>query len=1410
MKRCLQHHGTSPQNLGEKTGIRVTSLLLGYAMRRAADDYTKLSSVSTPSYYSPSTLLGKLMQSLNKHMRQSTLQHEPSLGTLLWRSGDSTADLLLRQLNATKKTALPKQTAGPEGAHPKATDVDYLVPAATILKGDIHQVSEKFREQTRQQDFANFDVSDIIKVLPARLEFFAIVTETKSQQAQRELSVNPGWSHDKHYVPEGVGDIGHRHKLRTLFGVCHAVYTHDDRCGYPIHTLLGEAVHGLGGSDELMRILNRFGITSSLSKIRDYEMDHVYIRLKYGWENVFTDDAFCFASVDNVDKSSAHASVKAAGGARGIHATSYQIVEPKPRGLTSSPEKTDMPSTSSGIRPSRTQIVLPTTVSVNMINEIRRKARPQVISWDRSKKNAPYGSLKDFEIQPKEDEAIRHATTTLLGYAISKNSASATPARDSRLLFPDLNLICPMPNASVVEKSSVFYIGVLNEHADNINTIKEVVETLHEEIVVQRNLESLAVVGDGKTFFHLAKLKQEYSAELEWMIPFPGDWHTLKNLQPVLMKIYWHAGLSDLASTVHKGATLTSVFQCSNFRRSHDFLILAWEALLRTQILSFMKYVDEHPELGLEEMLMAKVAKKLDTIKTLDDGKAPQAMLDVWEIVGGEEFGQVFTDFRHKMSANETYKLWDSFIHRDALAYILLFVAIRTGNWHLRIGALKKMAPLFHAFDRPTYLRLIPRHLLDVLQMPNTMLDHLQNGGFVASLKGIPGRSVAADECHEMKINKEVKMAMAKPVPDMMDRVALLLPYRATAIERLKNQVSSGEVKGTEMSNASELVNVEGKVKIYMAKLDETLLSSYRPKLDVSPLYTFSGQFADAAQREDKDMMHFYEVGEQSLKSYISTRLLNVPRVDVPHRQRRLKTFIPKRKRQTKVSLKAKNTKIVTRCLRKIIVHSKNTHQPIEHLGQFIELPLAIANPKGSMIHGNKANSTSVYRRRYSEAFTKALPAGWKPECVILEGMFLINSSPMRSAQVFRDYTYHLLSNFILPRFALGACEVHVVFDHPGRNGTSPKDLDRLRPEDGSEFLREGQRLVSAAGFDEYMIDKAKSATKFAIEEESNFSSNHEESDSRVWLHCLNTPHSRVLIYSPDTDTYHIGLRSLYSPDGTMKKDAVVQLSMSIDSNEYLSLSKLVNFLRSDPDLDALAKDQLPTTMQTIYIASGCDYTSFFYGCGKASFLSTFFQHANFITGSDEEGTLADNDIHSEKGLLAFYRLVGSLYYKKFSSVMPSDFKTPKQLFQSFKTEDTDVKIHHNWLNSIREHSWEKVDSEEEVMPSNEALLLHWQRTCWVAHLWGQAGNHQVNHAPITEYGYCQKDNVLCIEWDTPNNIKPDDTVYESEEGEYDLFDDPTRWTDGASSDESDNDSGYQTFDVGAFFVFLVGPVTSE
>ena len=38
-----------------------------------------------------------------------------------------------------------------------------------------------------------------------------------------------------------------------------------------------------------------------------------------------------------------------------------------------------------------------------------------------------------------------------------------------------------------------------------------------------------------------------YMEKLNWVIPFPGDFHMLSNYQEVLMRIYWDAGLKDIA-----------------------------------------------------------------------------------------------------------------------------------------------------------------------------------------------------------------------------------------------------------------------------------------------------------------------------------------------------------------------------------------------------------------------------------------------------------------------------------------------------------------------------------------------------------------------------------------------------------------------------------------------------------------------------------------------------------------------------------------------------------------------------------------------------------------------------------------------------------------------------------------------
>ena len=80
--------------------------------------------------------------------------------------------------------------------------------------------------------------------------------------------------------------------------------------------------------------------------------------------------------------------------------------------------------------------------------------------------------------------------------------------------------------------------------------------------------------------------------------------------------------------------------------------------------------------------------------------------------------------------------------------------------------------------------------------------------------------------------------------------------------------------------------------------------------------------------------------------------------------------------------------------------------------------------------------------------------------------------------------------------------------------------------------------------------------------------------------------------------------------------------------------------------------------------------------------------------------------------------------------------------------------MHTEWLEDIREAVWARINCENNMIPSVDALWRHWKRTCWIIEMWSQADQNTIHLREITSYGWkLTADGELGIEWDSDSNI---------------------------------------------------------
>ena len=208
-----------------------------------------------------------------------------------------------------------------------------------------------------------------------------------------------------------------------------------------------------------------------------------------------------------------------------------------------------------------------------------------------------------------------------------------------------------------------------------------------------------------------------------------------------------------------------------------------------------------------------------------------------------------------------------------------------------------------------------------------------------------------------------------------------------------------------------------------------------------------------ATSEQSHDLLGFRKIGEKEYFNRIDYFILKTPSVKAPRRQRRLQTFTVKTGRSKRLTQAEKDKRLVISAMMKKMQYSG---KPIEKPGeQLLEFPLAICDHNGDPLKGTKSYATKCLETRYKTAnppvFLNQLPTDWNPQCCLMEGMFIINTTPLGSHKTMADYSRFIMRRYVLSEMYRGATEVHIIFDNPGCLGTNtPKYFEQKRRDEGA------------------------------------------------------------------------------------------------------------------------------------------------------------------------------------------------------------------------------------------------------------------------------------------------------------------------------------------------------------------------
>ena len=504
---------------------------------------------SLHSIANPTWLLSQLSALLEQHMsyRCSVKKY----GTVLYRYGGDLLHALNVSLGQSRTKSSVELKSDPSEQHDQFQK--HLHEVCVTLNAKCHVATKKLVNENLgfQHLIEKVDIGKCIDDLdPDLWKAICLITQPLSSKAL--TSVNGS----------------HIRQMRRFFCACCLLYATNNQCSFPLHTLITDVVLTCGGSSRLVKFLNRLGICTSADKHDRYVTERVKKRKEDGVLSAYPDGAFTVASTDNLDFLHHYARVYCGKQQTSWHGTTVQLVQPQPSNIIDSqshsnadcsapdtPER-EVTTLVEGMRGCDTHVShnrhpasgLQASISKRLFSIISpaksptRNAPPRKQQCTEQTQEKSLG-IADFQLSEIETKAIDKLERMATDYAMLKVASC-----EHNISLIDLQTYYSLSNGiPSPECSNVIYFMVLDQRCDDKETLLNVISELHTEFIASKKKMYLLLEGDQVTYEHLQSIKKEYGNDLKWLLPFPGDWHLLKNYQEVLLKIYFDAGLSDLA-----------------------------------------------------------------------------------------------------------------------------------------------------------------------------------------------------------------------------------------------------------------------------------------------------------------------------------------------------------------------------------------------------------------------------------------------------------------------------------------------------------------------------------------------------------------------------------------------------------------------------------------------------------------------------------------------------------------------------------------------------------------------------------------------------------------------------------------------------------------------------------------------